>query len=328
MLVNSVHLLEACFHMTDNSPVNGIMFDFILRGSQQENSYLTENRLSCPHNTFVDGLCDRTYLNQNYYEKVPGYNIGSPIFKSMFPNETNVHPIWSHYIVNPNYQQHLYSVVDETNNRVILANGNGDIPNDSCIYLPLSQSPSDVQPANVRISANASTVGVPMSNPYILNILVPPSPPIFPPNMAPKPPPSPQSPPPSAPPYPPGMAPNPPPPFLPNMAPRPPPKFPPPPPPFPLYPSADWETDCTVVTSGDFTTYKDHRDPTTVINIQSVLYMLRWIAQLETPTIEVKQRLEYCADTNYKVGSSSIDIQDVLLHLRVLSRLENVRRTI
>ncbi len=75
-------------------------------------------------------------------------------------------------------------------------------------------------------------------------------------------------------------------------------------------------------------TYKDHRDPSTAINIQSVLYMLRWIAQLETPTSIVEDRIRYCADTNYKVGSSSIDIQDVLLHLRVLSRLENVRRTV
>jgi len=54
--------------------------------------------------------------------------------------------------------------------------------------------------------------------------------------------------------------------------------------------------------------------------------MLRWIARLETPDSVVEQRLLYCADTNYQVNDTSIDIQDVLLHLRVLSRLENVRR--
>lgn len=248
ILVNSVNLIEACFHTNDNSPVNGVLFDFLLVGSQQQTSYLTENRLSCPNNNFANGVCDRTYLNENYYEKVPGYNIGSPIFKSVFPNTTDVHQIWSHYIVNPNYNPHLYPANDETYNRVVLANGNGDIPSDSCIYLPLDRSPTALQvsASTLNINPNASYFGTSMSPAFTVSIRVPPSPPIsppFPPNMAPEPPPSPQPPPPSSPPYPPGMAPMPPPipplnppPFTPNMAPKPPPTFPPPPPPSPTLP--------------------------------------------------------------------------------------------
>jgi len=112
--------------------------------------------------------------------------------------------------------------------------------------------------------------------------------------------------------------------------PSPPPPLSPPPSPIPLLPSpspVDWNTYCTVSTTDNFITYKDHRDPSTIINIQSILYMLRWIVQLETPSPVVENRLNYCADTNYTVSSSSVDIYDVMLHMRVLSRLENVTRT-